>query len=351
MLETMYGHGAIDKPEDFLKPVAYLHREIAGAFQPAIWKEKDSKKEFATYPKRNQQTQSSCVLYSLAKQLAVDELVENGKWRELSPRSLYPYVVAPGGGANSIAAHKLACKQGMTLELLLPTDTLSEDQARKDEGYTTDAKQVAMVYKPGSFIESPSDFETIASILQGYQQLGQKKVVSITLIGSNNGTWQSVMPLPPKNTQPSSLWYHRVVVTDFGLINGKKFLSIDNSWGDAVGNGGQQFLSQDYEPYIYGAIYTLNISDAKVFQEPVVPPKYNWTVDLDTGASGPDVTALQKALQSMGMFPISSVVSPTGYYGGITRASVILFQKAMAIEGTGKVDAATREKLNTVFAI
>lgn len=353
LIEDQFGHGAIDKPEDFLKPTSYKHEEIAAGFQPAVWKEKNMNGGFVTYPKRNQEKQSSCVLYVLAKQLGVDELQENGVWRDLSPRSLYPYLVVLGGGASSIASHKLACKQGMTLEALLQTDGLGETDVRTDTGYVTDAKQVALIYRPQSYIECGSDFETIASILYNYQQKGIKKVISVTVIGVNNGTWLTATPTPPTNPNSPTIWYHRISVTDFGLINGKKYLAFDNSMGITVGIAGQQFLSIEYEPFIYGAIYTLNLKDD--WQQgsptpPSPPPTYTWTVDLSVGSTGPDVLALQIALQSMGFFPVSSaVVSPNGIFGGITKASVIKFQQSFGITPTGNAGPVTRAKLNEIF--
>lgn len=352
MNESRFGKGSIDKPEDFLQDTAWLHEEIAGAFQPAIWVEKDPKTGFKTYPKRNQKTQNSCVSYVLSKELAVDELSENGIYREISPRSIYPYTFVAGGGSNSITAHKLAVRQGMTLEMLLPTDGLTEDKARSDDGYVTDAKQIALIYRPQSFVECATDLETIASILYNYEQQGLKKVVSVTVVGTNNGTWLTLMPFPPKKDD-KNLWYHRIAITDFGLINGKKFLSFDNSWGDIPGNAGQQFLSEQYMPFIYGGIYTLNIKDNwQQLETPRVQmPKYNWKYDLQIGSAGEDVKVLQQALQSMGFFPISSVVAPTGQYFGITKAAVNLFQAALGIPQTGIVDELTREKLNGIFKV
>lgn len=352
MDETHFGKGSTDKAEDFLQARAWRHEEIAGAFQPAPWVEKKPG-AFITYPKRNQGNQSSCVLYTLAKQLAVDEFSENGIYRELSPRSVYPYVVVSGGGSNSLVATRYATKMGMTLEALLPTDGLQEADAENDKGYATDAKQIALVYKPQSFIECSSDFETLASILYGYQQQNQKKVIGATLLGTNNGTWLSPFPKPPKTYVEPNIWVHRITIADFGLIGGKKHIAIDNSWGEMPGIGGQQYLSEEYAPYLFGAIYTLNSPDNWQQLAPlsVPPPKYQWNVDLFTGSTGPDVTALQIALQSMGMFPVSSVVKPTGNFFGVTRKAVELFQASFGIPVTGVADAQTRAQLNIIFKV
>lgn len=349
MDEEQFGKGSADRPEDYFGERAWRHEEIAAAFRPAVWVEKNPLTGFETYPKRNQLTQSSCVSYSLAKQLAVDEFSENGEYREMSPRSIYPFTFVPGGGSNAIVATKLATKQGMTLEHLLKTDGLTEEAVRKADDYKTDAKQVAFVYKPGSFIECTTDFETIASILQNFKDEGKKKVVTASVVGTNNGTWLSMMPRPPKAGEMP--WYHRISITDFGLINGRKFLSFDNSWGEECGNKGQQFLSDEYAPFVYGGIYTLNMLDnwQQVGSTTPPPPTYEWTKDLRFGDVGPDVVALQEALRSLGMFPVVSIVKPTGNFFGITKKGVELFQSAFGLPITGMVDMTTRKKLNEIF--
>lgn len=351
MNESMLGHGATDVPKDFLKVEAPKHSEIAGAFPSAVWIEKDQTNGFVTYPKRNQGSTNQCTCYAMAKALSIDEQVENGLWRELSPRSLYPYVfIAPEGGANSLNVANVACKQGMTLEHLYPTEGLLEGEVRTAQGYTKDAKQVAYIYAPGKIIEASADFETIAGIIDGYRQQGIKKGVMITIYGENNGTWLSAFPKPPV-AKNGKLWGHRVIVTDFGLINGKKYLSIDNSAGEGIGNKGQQYLGEEYQPFIFGAIYTLNQPDdwqnSAISQ--VVKPKYQWNTNLTVGSSGPDVLNLQLALQSIGMFPVATFVKPTGSFFGITKEGVKLFQISFGLPVTGIVDLITRTNLNMIF--
>ena len=104
MTEDQYSKSELGRPEEYLSDKSWRHEEIAGAFKPAVWTEKKPW-DFITYPKRDQGPQSTCTCYTLAKQLAVDELSENGVWRELSPRSLYPFVfVASGGGGGGGSA-------------------------------------------------------------------------------------------------------------------------------------------------------------------------------------------------------------------------------------------------------
>lgn len=342
--------GAVDKPEDYNGPRAWRHEEIAGAVTPVKWVEKNPLTGFVTYPKRFQGAQSSCVSYWLAKQLAVDELSENGVWRELSPKSIYAYTNVPGGGSSSIQATKLVTKIGMTLEHLLPTDGLSEAEVITEKGYTTDAKQIALIYKPKSYIETDTYFDTLAEVIETHRAKGIKKVVGITMVGVNNGTVLTQYPLPPK-LNDKNYWYHRVTVTDYGLVNGKKYISIDNSLGNSIGNNGQQLLGIEWESFIYGGIYTLNLPDNWQAgpANQILTPKYQWTRDLAYGSKGDDVKMLQQALQSLGMFPISEVLAPTGNYLGLTQKCVEIFQQAFFIPVTGKVDQATREQLNKIF--
>lgn len=344
--ESKFGKGATDRPSDWLTPDAPNHAEIAGVFAPAVWTEK-TLEDFVTYPKRNQGATLACTVYTEAKLLSIDEKSENGQWREFSPHSLYPLVVTPGGGANGLIAAQAAAKYGMTLEVLFPTDGQSEETIRNSAGYTVDAKQVALVYKSGSPVQCNTDFDTIASIIAGYHQLGKLKGVAISVIGQNNGSWTSPFPKPPADQNNN--WYHRVPVVDFGLVNGKKYLAIDNSWGEQIGYGGQQFLSEDYMPFIYGGCYNLNVPDDWQQTEKVAAPHYVWNTDLEQGASGPDVLALQTALQSLGMFPVTSVVKPTGNFWGITKQAVILFQQSFGLSPVGVVGPLTRAKLNELF--
>lgn len=350
--ENLLGHGETASPDHFGNPDAPHHSEIAGAaaFSPAVWVEKDPVSGFATYPKRNQGLKADCTCYTAAKLLAIDYLAKTGIWRELSPDTVYPYVCVPGGGANSLDVMNFSIKNGMGLDALYPSDSLTETQAEDPTGIPSDNKIIGQIYRPAGVVQCATDFETIASILQAYQKQGIKKGVGISIIGQNNGSWYSNMPVPVSSKSPNPYWYHRVPVTDFGLINGVKVLAIDNSAGILVGNAGQQFLRVGFEATIYGGLYTIAPSSYDTMT-PVARPRYAWKTTLAVGSSGPDVLALQQALQSLGMFPISSLVAPTGTYGGITKAGVMQFQGAFGLPQIGSVDTVTLAKLNSIFNV
>ncbi|MDO8523317.1 MAG: peptidoglycan-binding protein [bacterium] len=68
------------------------------------------------------------------------------------------------------------------------------------------------------------------------------------------------------------------------------------------------------------------------------------TQSLQEGSSGEAVRQLQIKLQTLGYFS----VSPTGYFGPITKTSVINFQRAKNIDPIGLVGPKTRAALNAI---
>lgn len=65
--------------------------------------------------------------------------------------------------------------------------------------------------------------------------------------------------------------------------------------------------------------------------------------DLKVGVQSDQVFALQKKLQTLGYFPSNQ--QPTGYFGAITKKTVIDFQRAKGLPATGFVGHLTRNAL------
>ena len=68
-----------------------------------------------------------------------------------------------------------------------------------------------------------------------------------------------------------------------------------------------------------------------------------FTKTLTVGSSGTEVKALQQTLKDLGLFTYPTI---TSYFGSITKAAVIAYQKANSLSATGIVDSATRAVLN-----
>ena len=242
--------GANDRPEHYEAPGALVD------LPAAIW---EGKTVFTTYPIKNQGSAYDCVWNWLAKSIAVWNMNHNGgAYIELSPKSGYCYTYQSQGGCNSIQAADFAYKNGVTLESLLPSNLVPETQLRDPSNYTAEAKYIAKVAFCGPpHVSMPSDFESIAAQLQDYQNRGVKAVIGISVQMMNNGTTFTAFPRIPSFTPLSDdprAWYHRITITDFGIINGQKVLAVDNSGGTSYGNNGQQYLTKDWEPFLYGAL-------------------------------------------------------------------------------------------------
>jgi hypothetical protein len=140
------------------------------------------------------------------------------------------------------------------------------------------------------------------------------------------------------------------------LANGKRYVIIQDSalFGDhAFRSVADTFIAAR----CYGADYPIAMDS-----QPIARPKVHITRDLTFGMTGPDVTALQEALQYLGCLP--NVVDnlsfkPTNYYGGMTKSAVLQLQNAYAAEilapngltaGTGYCGPSTRAFINSLFS-
>lgn len=71
--------------------------------------------------------------------------------------------------------------------------------------------------------------------------------------------------------------------------------------------------------------------------------RYIFTKDLSYGMTSSEVRQLQLTLKALGHF---NHPSATGYFGDVTKQSVLGYQQKKNLPQTGKVDIATRRKLN-----
>ncbi len=72
---------------------------------------------------------------------------------------------------------------------------------------------------------------------------------------------------------------------------------------------------------------------------------YTFSKPIRRGSTGEDVRQLQMILRDLGFFTYPEI---TGYYGAVTEASVIAFQKSVNLEPVGMVGPLTRAILNNI---
>ena len=71
---------------------------------------------------------------------------------------------------------------------------------------------------------------------------------------------------------------------------------------------------------------------------------FKFSLDLSLGSTGDEVLHLQQLLNTLGYLS----VSPTGYFGQLTKAAVIKYQIDSHLQGVGQIGPLTRALLNGV---
>jgi hypothetical protein len=128
---------------------------------------------------------------------------------------------------------------------------------------------------------------------------------------------------------------HSVAAVDFSLVNGKKALIIDDSWGTSYGQAGQRVITEDFfKARNFFVAYPMNFA---FDEKQATKPKYTFTAPLLFGSTLPEVGELQDIIKYEGLFP--SNIESTGYYGSITAEAVMKFQKKYTVADESEIDS------------
>lgn len=342
---------------DFIDHRDYRHEEVLGALPAVEWKPIDSSPE-PMFPIKNQDASSSCVMQSVSKSLGIHGYYENEVYRDLSAGLYALRSNKPGKGMYMREGMDLGIKIGAPLETMLPSQNLNEQAMNiLDRDFIIDSQQVALVFKAKSYLYCDMTFDNIAALLN------QNIPMLIGVAGTNEG-WvnKKGWVRPPRTGE--KVWYHAMVIPpenkkgkNFGLINGKKTLIVDNSWGinSSSGYRGQVFFTEEYLPSIRWNFYFLGLPDDWRDKEPenIKKPKTFFNHDLFYGLKRDiHVMSLQKCLKWYGTFPKN--IPETGNYYGITTEAVESFQLTEKIAklgeaGYGRCGPKTRAILNKIF--
>lgn len=310
-------------------------------------------------PTKNQGQSGSCGGQAVSYLGGTFTVFQNKQFTEKSAKFSYAPVAFPGGGSVGRDLCDRVKNSGWAAESLCvsyengkpPSESFMERVADITDAAIADGASDKGV----SYAAVNADIDSVA------QALANGNGLFIGVVGANNGTWLSAIPKPPGNSD--KLWGHWLKVGKAKLINGVKHIGVHNSWGDDTGEGGWQWLSEQYfdtvltNPMRPGpAIFEARVI---VYNTTPLPPTtfhHTFATQLKSGDSGPEVKALQQALQLDGEFPAN--VAPTGFYGNITVTAVQKFQSKYGIAtggtaqttGYGKVGPKTIAKLNLLFS-
>lgn len=314
--------------------------EIVASINPVIWIEKPQS-EWRKFPISDQNGSGSCVAQTTAKLLGIIHQQKHGEFVQFSATDVYRRRSnKPAGGMAGVEALNIAT-EGVTLEQLLPSQKLNDEQMTNVtvETYKEDVGKIFKVSK--NFVQLPiKDIDTIASTIQT-----TGKGVMVWVYFANNGEWSDVPTVKGYvDMNAPTTGRHSITAVDFTLYNGEKALIIDDSWGNAYGKAGQRVLTESFfKERNFFAAYLTNFT----FDEPVGPvtPTFIFNKDLSFGMHDPDVFELQKRLAKEGFFP--SNVANTYYFGAVTKKAVIAYQVAKNITpAEGYVGPITRTMLN-----
>jgi len=358
-MQKKQGFGALidgRSVEEKLKDFKF--EELVSAPNPVNWVEK-SVEQCRQFPIFAQNGSGSCVAQTEAKLMGIMYYLKYGTYRHFSASHIYQRRVGrPNAGMAGADVHKIA-QQGVTFEEYMPSQLLTDEQmdsAIMLEGGDKPENQ----FKIGNYLEitKVGNIDTIASIIQT-----TKKGVMVWFYFDWNATeWKDVpiikfptIPLYGRDTAR-----HSVTATDFFLMNGKKCLLIEDSWGVLFGRGGRRIITEDFfKARNFYASYPMNF---KLEEKPasMTKPVYTFTKPLVFSPvpnyGNPDIIALQNVLKYEGLFPLDT--DSTGWYGAITVKAVALFQKkyavaspeALAKNGGRSVLTLTLKKLNELYS-
>lgn len=346
----------IDTRPEPEKQKDYKAAEVVASAAPVKWVEKKPS-EWRKFPIFNQDGSGSCVAQTEAKELGVMRFLKDGQYVHFSATDIYQQRSnKPSAGMIAVDCRNIA-KKGVTLEALVPSQNMSDAQmdAVKIEPYK---REVGAVFAVPNYLELPiKDIDAVASVIQE-----TKKAVMVWFFFENREwTDKPVVLNPNLDLYAASTARHSVAAVDFALVDGKKCLIIDDSWGSSYGQAGQRAISEEF--YIarnWYASYLINFR----FEDPNAPtpnkPRHTFNVNLTWSPTpkygNADIIALQDILKYEGLFPAN--VESTGYYGSITAKAVLAFQRKYQVGSEAElaslegklVGTKTRAKLNQLYS-
>lgn len=305
-----------DRPESAKQKDFYI-KEIVASVAVVDWKEKPESK-WRKFPDLNQFNQYSCVMQTARKIAGVLLWLKEKTFVLFSTAFYQMRSNKPEGGMIGIEAFEIWRNNGLPLEQLVPSDK-ANDVELDDIQIEQYEKDVAKVFAiSGHLGIDNGDFETVASVIQ----TTGKAIMSWFYF--TNEEWSKIIPtIENQNLSLTEALRHSVAVVDFFLVNGKKYLLIEDS--AHFGGLTRRLISEEFfKARNWFNRYPMTFK----FQEPEaienIKPKYEFKTIMKFGQTSDDIKALQDCLKYEGLFPINA--DSTGYYGAITVKAVLAFQ-------------------------
>lgn len=329
-------NGAEDLRTPEAKAKDFNQVEIVASANPVDWKEKKDT-DWRSFPTLQQFYTLKCVAFTVAKLALINFWLKTKEFLLFSPNSIYDYRSnKPTGGMIGDDAFQIWRDKGISLDA-----TAKSNQTQEGDPFELSlfSKEVAKGFKLGSWITiNNGDFDRVASTIQT-----TNKGVMVWFYFTSRD-WSPEFPKVVDNLDNPYVVgasRHSVTAVDFGLINGKQYLKIEDS--AKFGGINVRFISREFfnaRNFLIKYPMSFNYEDPAPVP-PVLPPV---TKLLKFGMLDPEVKILQDRLRAKGFFP-SNLVS-TENFGSITFFSVKNFQTSKGLVADGVVGSVTRLELN-----
>lgn len=239
-----YGTGAL---RDSYDPRDYQWKDIAKArgVEPFDWdKGFDLEETLGIKLKvKAQGTSSSCGGQAWSYYGEVLEFLDTKTYEPRSAKFIYANTVTDGGGSYGRDNCAFLTKIGWGLESI--TTSYENGNPPSEEFMTRLSDIKAEAYDEAKKNYAVSYANTGIGIDDVAQAIKTNHGVILGVCGTNDGNWTGIFPTPPKPTD-TQIWAHWIYAIGAKKINGKKYIKVINSWGVGVGEGGYQWLSEDY---------------------------------------------------------------------------------------------------------
>ena len=302
--------GAIDNQTQEQKDKNYKFSEICTAPFPVVWHEKPQS-DWTHYEIRDQDGSGQCVCMTYSTELGIIFNQKYGKFIDFS--SSYPYQArkyAYQSGCTSEDVYSVFPKIGNVYESFMPSQKMSDSEAMlvTKENYYGD---LALTYKVAR-ISLPIDFETVASTIQA---TGKGVMVWFKF---NPSEWTDK---PFVSDKPITSG-HSVTAVDFTLVDGKKYLIIQDSWGLAYAMKGLRLISEEYfNARCFLASYLMSFNTQN---NNIIPDRPHFKLN--------SVSSAKDCLKWEGLFPVN--VPSNEVADNIFRTALIAYQKRYTIYPT-----------------
>jgi len=326
--EDYKGAADLRTPEE--KARDYSQTEFVASASAVNWVNK-LPHEWRSFPVLNQFFTFKCVAFTAAKLALINFWLKTNELLKFSPNSIYDYrsnKPEPGMVGNN--AFEIWSDKGISLDAVSKSDQLRDTDPIFISLF---AKEVAKGFKLGNHITIPEkDFDRVASTIQ----VTGKGVMTWFYFTSRE--WSKEIPTVMDNLinpyMPEAS-RHSVTAVDFGLIEGKQYIKIEDS--AHFGGLNIRYISREF----FTARNFLNKYPMQFnYEDPTLPkPKY---INGNT-------VSLQDCLKHYGTFPTN--IASTGVYGPITRKAVSDFQirENLHPTGTGTVGPLTDARLKILY--